>query len=227
MIFRLGITESARKASDWNGEGSVQPSSRAASTHARLAATTSASGAVGEQAGNGERQLRAHLAVGDDDDPAAELDEPLDRALQVVVVHADDDDVVRVVRDRRRERAVAQPEAAHEPEADPAGAEVALDDGDLREVALGVGDDLPVAQRRLLDERLGHDLVGDDADHAHAPARRAAARSRSVDVGAARTVCLTHSGTAGRSISPTGRPRFSTSSGSKRSRSGSTSRSAW
>ena len=39
----------------------------------------------------------------------------------------------------------AQAEAAHEPEADAAGRVVALDDRDLREVALGVGDDVAVA----------------------------------------------------------------------------------
>src|SRR5215207_8104857 len=73
--------------------------------------------AIGEETRNRERKLRSDLAVRDDDDAAAELEEPLDRALQVVVAHPDGDDVVRVVRDRRGERAFAQPEAAHEAEA--------------------------------------------------------------------------------------------------------------
>jgi hypothetical protein len=41
VILRLGITDSARKESDWNGDDSSQPSARAASTQPRLAATTS------------------------------------------------------------------------------------------------------------------------------------------------------------------------------------------
>ena len=56
------------------------------------------------------------------------------------VVDADAHDVVRVVGDRRRERTALQPEAAHEADADPAGGVVALDDGDLGEVARGIGD---------------------------------------------------------------------------------------
>src|SRR5439155_16524835 len=44
VILRLGITESARKASCWNGDSSVQPSFAAASMQPRLAATTSSSG---------------------------------------------------------------------------------------------------------------------------------------------------------------------------------------
>ena len=42
-----------------------------------------------------------------------------------------------------------------------------------------------------------------------------------------RTVCRTQSGTSARGISATGRPDLSTTSGTNRSRSGSTSRSAW
>ena len=67
---------------------------------------------------------------------------------EVVVVHADGDDVVRVVRDGRRHGAAAQAEAPDEAEADAAGGVVALDDRDLGEVALGVGDDLAAAHAR-------------------------------------------------------------------------------
>ena len=121
---------------------------------------------------------------------------------------------------------VAKPEPADEAEADPAGAEVALDDGDLREVPLGVRDDLAVASRRLFDERLGDDLVGHDADHAHPAARgtqrEVARRGRRGADGVLDP--LRHRGTLDLAD---GRPRFSTSSGSKRSRSGRRSRSAW
>ena len=51
------------------------------------------------------------------------------------------------------------------------GAEVPLDHGDLREVALRIGDRLAAALLRLVDERLRDDLPGHEADHA----RRAAA----------------------------------------------------
>ena len=59
---------------------------------------------------------------------AAELRQALHGPQHVVVVDADDDDVVRVVGDGRRDRAARQPEAADEPDAGAAGAEVPLDD---------------------------------------------------------------------------------------------------
>ena len=90
---------------------------------------------VGEQPGDRQRQLGEHLRAVDDDDAAAAVREPAHRCRHRRVVHPDDDDVVRVVGDRRGDRAALQAEAAHEAEADAAGAEVALDDGDLREVA--------------------------------------------------------------------------------------------
>ena len=61
----------------------------------------------------------------------------------------DDDEVVRVVGDGRRERAAPKARAGHEAEADPAGAEVALDDGELDEVAPGIGDGVAVDDERL------------------------------------------------------------------------------
>ena len=170
VIFSAGITDSARKASDWNGDGSVQPRRCAASTQFLLAVDDLVEGRVGEQPGHGQGQLRADAAVLDDDHAAADLAQPRDRSGHVVVVHADDDDVVRVVRDRLRERPGLQPGAADEPDAHAAGAEMPLEHGDLRQVALGVGDDLAVDDGRLLDERLGDDLVGDDPDHAGAAA---------------------------------------------------------
>src|SRR4029079_16894166 len=70
----------------------------------------------------------------------------------------------------RRERAAPEPEAADETEADPTGAEMPLDDGDLRQVAARVGNRLSGPHRRLLDERLGDDLARDEPDHARATA---------------------------------------------------------
>src|SRR3712207_7351313 len=52
---------------------------------------------------------------------------------------AHDDQVVGVVRDGGGERALAQPEPAHEAGADPAGGVMALDHRDLGQVPAGVG----------------------------------------------------------------------------------------
>ena len=102
---------------------------------------------VRQQARDRERQLRPDAAVADDHHPAAELGQALHRPRHVAVVDPDADDVVGVVGDRRGDRAVPQAEPAHQPEADPAGAEVPLDDGDLGQVALGVGDSRPSRRR--------------------------------------------------------------------------------
>ena len=146
MIFSDGITESARNASVWNGDVERAAERRAPRRcSARLAATTSSSGASESRPATGSGSSASTSRAVDDDDAAADA-----RAAGATarghrrVVHADDDDVVRVVRDRRGERAALQAEAAHEPEPDPARAEVALDDRDLREVALRVGDRLAV-----------------------------------------------------------------------------------
>src|SRR5207248_3141181 len=96
--------------------------------------------------------------------------EAADGAHHVAVVDADDDDVVRVVRDGGGERAALQARAADEAEPDPTDAEVPLDDGDLREVAARVGDRLAVRDRGLVDEVLGHDLVRHETDHTRLPA---------------------------------------------------------
>ena len=111
-------------------------------------------------------------AVARHDEPAAERLRALRAQRHVAVVDAHHDEVVRVVGDRRRERPRAQPESAHEPEADAAGAVVALDHGDLRQVALRVGDvaDDPGAGDQLARAR--------SRSRARAPARRDAERDR-------------------------------------------------
>ena len=137
MIFSDGITESARKDIVWNGEGSVQPSFAAASMQPAARLDHLVERRLRDQARDRQRQLGAHAAVLDDDHAAADLGQARDRAGHVVVVHADDDDVVRVVGEGRGERARLEVEAAHEPDRHPAGAEVALDDRDLREAVPG------------------------------------------------------------------------------------------
>ena len=74
----------------------------------------------------------------DDDDASAAVRQPSHGGGHRRVVHPDDDHVVRVVCDRRRERAAPQAESTHEAEPDAARAEMALDDRDLGEVALGI-----------------------------------------------------------------------------------------
>ena len=77
----------------------------------------------------------------------------------VVVVRPDDDEVVRVVGDARRERPTLEAGAGEEAEPDPPRREVPLDDGELDEVAFRVGDGVAVDDERLADERLRDDLV--------------------------------------------------------------------
>ena len=60
---------------------------------------------VGEQAGDGQRELAHDRAAVGDDDPAADLLQPRGAGQDVGVVDADRDDVVRVVGDGRGERA--------------------------------------------------------------------------------------------------------------------------
>ena len=67
----------------------------------------------------------------------------------------DDDEVVRVVRHARGERAALEPGPGDETETDAAGREMAFDDRDLREIPIGVGDGEPALGCRLLHDGLG------------------------------------------------------------------------
>ena len=166
MILSAGITESARKLSVMNGAASVEPSSRTTACRWSSLLDDGLDGQLRHQPGDRQRQLGSQLAPLVDRDAAADRGEPLDAEREVVVVHADGDDVVRVVGDGRRHRAAAQAEAAHEPEADAARRVVALDDGDLREVALVVGHHLAAADTRREHEVLGQDLIAYEPDRA-------------------------------------------------------------
>ena len=144
MIFRWGITE-RREEREREERRRARPAELVRRLVARAALRDHVGERrVGEEPGDRERALGEHAQPVDGDDPAAELGEPLDREGHVAVGHADDDEVVRVVRDARGERAALQPRAGDEAEPDPAGGEVALDDRDLREVALGARDGPPV-----------------------------------------------------------------------------------
>ena len=227
VSFRDGITDSARNARCWNGASSSQPSSRAAAIDRVRGLDHLCERRVREQAGDRQRQLREHLGAVDDDDAAAAVREPAHGGGHRRVVHPDDDDVVRVVRDRRCERAALQAEPAHEAEPDAARAEVPLDDRDLREVALGIGERLAGSVGGLVHERVGHDLARHDPDHARVAALPRDAEHLRAERADPHRVAhpVRHLRLAG-SPRP-GCPRLSTVSGTKRSRSGRTSRSAW
>ena len=177
MIFRLGITERARNASDWNGDSTSEPSACTAATTALLAAITSARGRSERRPATGSGSSATTVLPVDDDEPAADLGGALDRAQHLGVAHPHDDEVVRVVGERRRERAAREPEAAHEAEPDPTGREMTLDDGDLGQVALEIGAGHAAVARQLLDQRIGHDLARDEPDH---PCRAAAPRNAQI-----------------------------------------------
>ena len=225
MIFRLGITE--RQKCHCLERRGVAAAELFRCFQAGFAGLDDlGQGRIREQAGDGQGQLRLHAAALDDDDAAADLGDALDGAGHVAVVGADDDDVVRVVGDRRGHRALLQAEAADEAEPDAARRQVALDDGDLQEVARRVGDCEPVLDGELLLEGLGDDLPFDETDDARAPPSQGMWKSFTA-TGSMFTVDLTHSGTSTRGISSTGLPALRTSSGSKRSRSGRSRMSAW
>ena len=88
VSFRLGITDSARNASSWNGASTVQPSSRAASTQ-RAARARRPPRAARRRAGRrpaAAARRRTSRAV-DRDDPAAEVREPAHRERHRRVAH--------------------------------------------------------------------------------------------------------------------------------------------
>ena len=84
----------------------------------RLASTTSVQRRVGDDSCDRERQLGAHATVLDHDHAPADLRQP-ERSPRAMSwsFHADDDDVVRIVRKSRRERRSSRPNHSHEPAA--------------------------------------------------------------------------------------------------------------
>ena len=114
------------------------------------------------------------------------------------------------MRDGRSERAALQARARDEAEPDPAGREVPLDDRDLREIALRVGDRAPVdtAARATSDSVTTWSAIRPIARAlAAGPGDREVARRRAALM---RTVCRTQSGISTRGHVLDRRPRFST-----------------
>ena len=109
-------------------------------------------------AGDLELDLAEDPAAVHHDDAAAKLDHAVDRRGHVLLVRADDDDVVAVVRDGGRHRAGFEPVALDVADADVVRVLVALDDGDLQNIVFNA-DLLGVAC-------VGRDdLAGDHAEH--------------------------------------------------------------
>ena len=105
VIFSAGITDSARNESVMNGASIATPCSRSSACSSSRPLDDLLDRAVGEQAGDRQRQLAAHRAVAATTMPAADLLQRARRTRHVVVVDADHDEVVRVVGDGRGERA--------------------------------------------------------------------------------------------------------------------------
>ena len=97
------------------------------------------------QAGEGQRHAAEHFAVLHDDLTAAAGDQRVGGKRHILVVRADDEQVVRVVRDRGSHRAALDVEALDEADAVPAGRVMALEDEGLQHVLRRVAFQLAVS----------------------------------------------------------------------------------
>ena len=140
VILSAGITESARKPSEWNGASSVHPSARAALAQ-RAAAGDDAVGRArrtsAPRPGSASSARTPRSCTATMPPPSS----PSRRAARTMSSSSTPATTMLWASWATVEAIApaAQAEAAHEPDADPAGAEVALDDGDLDQVAVGVG----------------------------------------------------------------------------------------
>ena len=182
---------------------------------------------VREQPGDRQRALGEHLPAVDGDDAAAELGEGCDgRSGHVLVAHADDDEVVRVVGDARSERAACSPEPETKPSPIRPVARCRSTTAILARSRPASATARPFSMAGSGDERLRDDLIRHQPDRAHG---RAARRDREA--------LRRHRPDAHRLPHPVGhavrarvaerRAPLEHEFGTKRSRSGSSSRSAW
>ena len=189
---------------------------------------TSSSGASARRPATGSGELRPHCAALDRDDTASELGEsrrprrpcrrPTSRRRRCCARRA------------RRVEASAprvRPDPCTKPRPILPVPRWRSIDGDLREVA--TRDRRSPSRRRPPAPRSSDSVTTWSSTSPIARARPPCQgiRKSAAETGLIRTECLTHSGTSGRSISPTVRPFFSTTSGRNSTRSGRTSRSAW
>ena len=179
VIFRCGMTDSARNASVRNGVAPDQPSSCAASLHARLCAITSASGASERSPATGSghsartrpdssprRSRRRARRAARSRRPCRRSDMPTTTRLCASCATLD------ASAPRRRPEPVTNPSPTRP------GREVPLDDRDLREVALRVRDGVAVDDRGLPLDGLGHDLILHEADRPQRCLRSTGPRGR-------------------------------------------------
>ena len=131
------------------------------------------------QAAERERHLGQHpVPAGDHHAAVQGADSPRGRHHRHIV-GADDDEVVMVVGHRGCQCPFAEPHAPDEALAHRSGRHVALDDGDLQQVAGGIGERVAVANRRFVHEGGGHQAI-----RAHADDPRPAPASRNPEVDA-------------------------------------------
>ena len=147
VIFSDGITDSARKLSVMNGAATSTPSSRQRVQRASSARRPPRRRRVGHQARRPAARSSPRTAPSSiDHDAAADLGEPRDAERHVVVGDARRRRCcARRARPSWRTRRAAGRSRARSPRPTRPGRVVALDHGDLREVARRVGDD---ARRR-------------------------------------------------------------------------------
>ena len=115
--------------------------------------------AVGHDARDLEHDVPANFAVFDHHDAAVLLHDLIRSEGHIVLIRADDDDVVRIMRDGGRHRACLQAVALNVAESNVVCVLVALDDRDLQDVLLEIDPvGIPIVGRG--------DLAGDHAGNA-------------------------------------------------------------
>ena len=115
VIFSDGITESARNESVMNGASIVTPCSASRSCSASRPSATCSSGASESSPAIGSASSPRTSPSRATTSPAAERLRARRAQRHVAVVHADHDEVVRVVGDGRRERAASSPKPRTSP----------------------------------------------------------------------------------------------------------------
>src|SRR5262245_9166077 len=215
VIFRLGITDKPRNDSVRNGVAPDQPRARAASLHSRLSRITSASRASASSPATGSGSSAFTSP------PSTTTMPPPSSAMRVTACTMSSSLLPMTM----MLCASCETVDASAPRCSP---ERATKPSPIR----------PVPRWRSTTAIFASSSFGFSSSNSVTtwsgtrPITRtlpapASMRKSSAVTGWLRTECLTHSGTSGSGISPTGRPDLSVSSGSKRSRSPSTSKSAW
>ena len=224
MSFRCGITESTRKAIVWKGEsrrsrGRARPRGR----RARRRSPPRAAG--GDEARDRQRQLGAASPWS-----TATMPPPRSARRSTATSMSSSDipttTIVRVAADRRRERARCRPKPRTRPTPTRPVPRCRSKTAILARSSSTVGDHVAVRDRRLVLERLRDDLARiTPRTRTRPPFGRGSRGPPAAPVRAARCAAPSRGPPAAGRLERAA--ALSTSSGSKRSRSGSSSRSAW